>query len=227
MDPFTTFLKSVDNMGREFKFKIEGKNFSTSLGGFLTLVLWSGFIICTWYFGEDLFRKVNPKTLKKTAVLPNTPFIRFNHTNFFTAVRAENHKGVTIDDDRFFTFQATHYEYIFSDKGFYEKTHQEPIKLKKCSVFDLDTDILISKRIHKYYCANVSHLVGGSWIEDKVFFLDFSLKLCNHNNNKTCYTDKEITEKFTQDLYFDSFTQRNLVNPKNLSHPLVKNYEYR
>ncbi len=50
MDKLTKLLKYVDNMGKDFKFKIEGKNLTTVYGGILTILTWVGFICCIWYF---------------------------------------------------------------------------------------------------------------------------------------------------------------------------------
>ncbi len=80
MDFIFRLLKSIDNMGIEFKFKIEGKTFTTILGSILTLITWAGLIICIWYFGHDIIKKKNPSVLVKRDILDDFPFYDINQT---------------------------------------------------------------------------------------------------------------------------------------------------
>ncbi len=68
-----SFLKSIDKMGREFKFNIEGKTLTTPIGGLVTIIFWTSFFICCWYFGKDIIQRENPAFLKKSEVLSHSP----------------------------------------------------------------------------------------------------------------------------------------------------------
>ncbi len=98
------FLKSIDNMGREFKFKIEGKTLTTPPGGIVTIGFWISFIVCLWYFGKDIILRENPNFLIKNEVLNNYPRAKLNIKNFFISVRLENSRGNLIDDPSIVTY---------------------------------------------------------------------------------------------------------------------------
>ncbi len=80
----SNFFQSFDQIGKEFKFNYNGSQFRTSEGGILTIIIAIGYVVLTWYFGQDIYLRVSPKFIKIDKVLDEFPRIQFNNSiNFF------------------------------------------------------------------------------------------------------------------------------------------------
>jgi len=54
-------LKSIDRLGREFKFKINGEDsFKTQFGGVISILYYVGVVSLFGFFGKELVLKEDP-----------------------------------------------------------------------------------------------------------------------------------------------------------------------
>jgi len=63
------FITNLDILGKQYQFNIHGGTFRTLVGGILTILLWVGTIVLTWYFGQDIYLKQQPNLLERNRYL--------------------------------------------------------------------------------------------------------------------------------------------------------------
>ena len=110
-----SILKTIDIFGNSFKLNVNGsETFNTLLGGVFSLLVFCTTLILTWYFGQDIYLKENPKYLTKTAYTDTTPMITVNSSSFYYAIRIEYENGTEFNNPRYFQL-SFQYEYFYSD----------------------------------------------------------------------------------------------------------------
>ncbi len=229
MSTLGKFLKSIDLMGREFKFKIDGNNFTTPIGGFITFLVLCGTFIFTWYFGYDIIYKENPNTLKNDNIFFHSPFYDINRKNFFLSFRVEDNDGKMIVDEKFIKYEFRYYRFSFNkEKGSYQINQRKVVKPKRCEDGIIKEEIFQKRKIANYFCSDIDYTLGGSWNEDKVSFIQYLVIRCKNSteNNNNCLSDEQVRKKYGT-IYLDTIYLNNLVNPKNYKRPLINNYQFR
>ena len=224
------FLNTIDIFGNKFQFNVSGKEtFNTRLGGACSLIIIFTGLILSWYFGQDLYLKVNPKYLVKTRYKNYTPMLKLNTTTFFFGIRVEDDDGKLVEDPRLFTFSFNSEMLSGSKEGFsisLNNTYQEAVR---CSSYYFDKETLIDKDITGFYCANFTDLsFGGDWYEDYIARINYFIKKCDHNTEKKynikCANSTEI-KKTVGNFWISYFAYQTIVDPKNYSYPIRKLYE--
>ncbi len=230
MNGFKKFLKSIDGMGREFKFKLEGSKFTTPLGGIFTLLILGGLLVFSYYFGIDMINKQYPITIEKNDIITDTTFHKVNYTNFFIGVRIENEDGQTMSDPRFVTYNFNFFSFVFDNslKKFKEVEKRYSL-LSQCTDEHIDAVPYQRHKLNRYFCTNIDYHIGGSWNENRIKYMHYFVTRClNTTQNKNhCYSDEEIFRKFGRDFYINTFYLNNLYDPKNYNNPIVKHHEFR
>ena len=78
------FLKSIDRVGKEFKFTIDGQDsFKTYKGGIISLFYYTGLIALFFYFGRDLYQRTDPNFITRVDRLDDYIFRKIDSSNFF------------------------------------------------------------------------------------------------------------------------------------------------
>ncbi len=81
-------IKKIDIFGKPFNFNInKQEQYLTCFGGLLSILVYLAFVISTWYFGQDIYKRQSPKILHKTKQLPKVPYVNLTTTNFFFSLR--------------------------------------------------------------------------------------------------------------------------------------------
>ena len=80
-------FKSIDYFSRDFKLNFKGEeSYKTVLGGISSILLFMVTVVLTWYFGQDIYLKNNPRYLSKTSYKNYTPVIALNSSSFLYAL---------------------------------------------------------------------------------------------------------------------------------------------
>ncbi len=81
-------LNHMDLFGKTFSFNInKQEQFTTKVGGILSLLVYFSFLLALWYFGQDIYLRKAPKVTKKEAQLNYYPFmILLNKTSFLDSI---------------------------------------------------------------------------------------------------------------------------------------------
>jgi len=174
-------LKNIDMFGAEFKLNIRGKEtFTTLLGGLSTSILGMITIVLAWYFGKDIYQKVNPYYLSKTTYKNHTPMMELNTSNFFFAFRVEDDNGIQFKNESFFHYRFK-YQYIEIDStiGSIKVLNDDYSDGEICSSAHIDNDTLHSKGLYNFYCSNLSGFkLGGDWRSPYISIISYYLERC-------------------------------------------------
>ena len=135
-------LKKIDYLGKEFRFKIDGGEFKTKLGGLVTITLVGILCFLTWYFGGDILYHVEPIMLIDYTILSEYPTTPVNYTNFFYAMKLDDDFGNTFDK-RFFTYHTAYTSYYFDNQN------QQWVN-RPNETYTLDQEICSTKNIDNY-----------------------------------------------------------------------------
>ena len=82
----SSFLKSIDRVGKEFKITIDRQeSFKTTIGGLITIIYYCGLIALFFFFGKDLYLKQEPNFIQRVDVERKDVYEYFNVSNSFFA----------------------------------------------------------------------------------------------------------------------------------------------
>ena len=79
------FVRSLDFMGRQFKFNFGeglGDIYKTLLGGLLCLLQVFGFLVLLWYYGQDIYLRESPSMIISSSLLDYFPRYEINSSIF-------------------------------------------------------------------------------------------------------------------------------------------------
>ena len=83
----SNFLRSIDRIGKEFKFQLDGEeSFTTSFGGIITILNYLGLITLFIYFGKELVIKQDPNFINRTDKLDYYPEATIDNSNFLMVI---------------------------------------------------------------------------------------------------------------------------------------------
>ena len=222
-------LKKCDLLDTDFKFTYNNESFKTSLGGLASISLFVSFVILAWYFGQDMYLREHPEFIKKSEDSLNFSFVNISSSELFFGFKIDDYNSSPIDNPKYFEllFRYTWYE---NDNVTGENIliFEDYYKTSKCKPSDIiPMDEYNSLRLHMYNCANYSNLnVGGEWQGSAYLgIMTYYVKRCDAETEKDynikCATDEELVKDLGSMLYINTYTQQNVVNPKNFENPIM------
>jgi len=105
------FLQSIDLLGEDFKFKINGGQYKTPFGGFLSTLLILSALVSCWYFGQDLYLMKSPSFFEVRRPMKSYPTKTLNSSNFFFALVLYDKDGNSFDDKAVYTYNFIYYNF--------------------------------------------------------------------------------------------------------------------
>jgi len=223
-------LKGIDMMGKEFKFKIDGeKAFNTQLGGIITIFKLFAFLILVWYFGQDIYLREQPSLLIMNTMEDEYPKRYVDSKAFNFAIRIEDSYANSVNDPSIFTFDLIYQELEAGENGVFKAPKTTIIDMEDCSIKHFDNETLYFYKLYNYKCVVTNYTIGGSWGASFVKVPQFFIRRCSNiteqKYNIKCKTNAEIKQLYPN-LYFDTYIQKNLVNPSHYAHPIQQTFEY-
>ena len=221
-----SFLKNIDLLGKPVNWQIEGReSFATSIGGFLSLIIYLGTLTLTWYFGKDIYERNNPKFLSITEYLNEDPVINLNTTIF--AMQMFDYDGNIINDRRAFSLEGWLSTSNYS-KGQESNITYTALEFNLCVVEDIEEPFYTKHVFKDFYCPRFNTSYGGAISSSFLIQPYLNVNRCGFEDEKKygfkCYTDEEMTKKFGYLFYMDIRILNNFINPKNYDMPVVKNF---
>ncbi len=226
------FIKSMDMMGREFKFNIEGGAYRTIPGGLLTMFTSICFLVLAWYYGQDMYQRKQPAVLIKQSMLKLFPRVQVNSSVFNFGYRIENTNGELVNDPRIFTYELMYTSYSADENGVWHTDKKLIKELQSCGLNHFDNKTLHHHKLQNYKCIENNYTFGGDWGGDFIDLPQFLIRRCNNKTEKEynikCLSDAEVKAKHSN-FYVDTYLQKNLVNPSSyksaIQHTYVYNYK--
>ena len=187
-------LKSVDILGKDVKFDIEGEPFSTLIGGLFSIFLFLGTISLTWYFGRDIYERVNPKYITTKEYLDIHPMINYSTSGFVFAFRMSKDNNETLIDDP----RGLIYKFIVATKMLNKTTgiissQTIPLKMQRCTNEDVIEPYYSSQNYYNFLCPKFNLTFGGSNEEELYIKPRIEVFRCNRKHeilyNIKCLSD--------------------------------------
>jgi len=220
----TNFLKSVDRLGKEFMFNIEGEDsFRTSFGGVLSIIYFMGLIALFCYFGKELILKEDPNVIHRIDQTDTFSYINISDSNFFFAVSVTDNNNQLIYNRSYFDMKMVYTLYANNDLVYYKY-----YKYVECSKkYSSQNESIGDLNLTGYFCFDINLTIGSYWFESFALRVPtFYLKRCDKKTedeyNITCATDAEFNENYPGTLYINYILQNFVINPQNFSEPYKK-----
>ncbi len=206
-------VKKLDLFGRDIRLQInQVEKFQTTVGGCLTILLTISMMTLTWYFGQEIYLRKNPKYIVKSEHLGKSPIFYPKKPNFFFGYRLEDRYGHLPIDFRFFDLEFVAESWSNNDTlGTYVLDKiivkvPETCSEKHATKHQIDHMSVL----HTCKCIDLNGIqFGGSWVQEKMDMIRFYLKRCNKNTEKrlniTCASDEEYFQRFKNQRLFYNF----------------------
>ncbi len=227
------FLRRIDTFGKLFSFNIDRQpEYLTNLGGVLSLLVNTAFLISIWYFGQDIYLRESPKILKKSQQHSKTPLSEVTPKIFFFAFRVskQGKQPHIIDDFSLIEYDFYHSGIYKNEKGEHSyKNHHLPVS--RCNTSHVSEQALKDFKLDEYYCANLRNLsLGGSVYTENLKYLKYKIQMCSKKTEKkhniTCKSREEFF-KFMENTYIDYIMIQELIDEKNFKHPIKFSYNFK
>ena len=233
-EEISEFLTYVDLFGTKFTFYTQNTpKFYTPSGGILTIF---SLIACIFIFifpNLRYFKRENP-IISKSYISKWQHKIKFGEEKIWIPWRISNNNSSFINHtNKFFPI----INYYFSENLAENKKHilkSKSLTYKLCnetSMINKPNIYYLNIPLNELYCIDMDDiLIGGSWITDFIYYLEFDLFLCkngeNYNeNNINCIFFENLTNygKNTYDINIYYPTVQ--FQPTNISTPVTIIYK--
>ncbi len=216
------FLKSMNRLGKDFQFNLEGGSYQIHAGGIFTIII---NVVLIWYFGKDIYLRRDPNFIKENHVLHEYPSVHLNNKNvsdplnrIFFAMALRKHKSSeSILDPRIIEYYLKLHGAYMNLEGHITKT-KSFIYEKKCSSNHIDANTIHKHKLNEFICFDLKYFTLGGHVTHKNFtYLSYEASWCNSGTeeryNIKCMNPKNFPKVFEK-LYLVYFYQQNLIRPK-------------
>jgi len=109
----SNFLRSIDRIGKEFKFTTNGEEtFTTSFGGIITIIYYLGLVGLFGFFGKELILKQDPNFIQRVDISDKYPYSNISNSNFFFAIDIMDWYDTLIFNKSIFDVNLIYTKYI-------------------------------------------------------------------------------------------------------------------
>lgn len=200
-----TFFKSLDFLGNTISFTINSNDtFKTSLGGFISLIIYILYIFFFIFIGKDFIYKINPNgnfQIKEK----NQKYTKLKEFKFLMGVKLHDLNFNKINIENYFTPNFTYSKMIFDDDG-KSTLNITNLNTIPCDKFEgvNGTRYKSNLNLSEYVCPDISEIkndkFGGDYTQmDNSSFITFNLLIDESNKNST----KKILE--LEELFHNKF----------------------
>jgi len=220
------FITNLDVSGKQVNFKIDNGEHKTFLGGLISIALGIGLIICSIYYGKDVYYKEFPVFYRSQTILDKDPFIDLGMFEnglifYFNLYGTEDGPRLNMNNKT-----------LIPTINFVDKINdiKLPIQIENCTInaWDVNKNIVLED----WYCFKYNGTLGNRKYSDypNTMYSDdindvgykimghelrFKLSLCEEEKKNLTCNPLLSSDKFV----FDYRVSSNIINPKNFSNP--------
>ena len=189
------FFRKIDILySTDFKFSVFNKtSFQTPLGGLLTILTLVITVFVTFYFGKDLYFRINPKIELNQTLPPSYRRLTLTRDNFLLYYQIQDGKGNTLAIEPNLYFKIYYFKSIGKNDGGIP-IMGNPINIKSvtCDLMLVKNETYFKqKKMAQYNCLNLTNPdpkvsgfeVGGYWDEDFVDYFSMELSFCKNSTD--------------------------------------------
>ena len=231
-------LRYCDFFNINFHFYYENKDTISIFGGFMCLCYFLSSILITIILSMDDFKKLNPLTTKSEVQGGEFRVVNLKESKIYIPWRLITYEEKFINHKGILYPMVTLIEgELDSNIGMNLKYHNLKYSLcNETSMVNITGFYHIDTPLNELYCIQQDDIpFGGSWLADKIFYLEVNLFLCedgikfNASDNR-CTILEDIV-KFTNTTWlFEFYYPIVQFQPTNQEVPMMviyKNYYYR
>ena len=231
-------LRYCDFFNINFHFYYENKDTISIFGGFMCLCYILSSILITIILSMDDFKKLNPLTTKSEVEGGEFRVVNLKESKIYIPWRLITYEEKFINHKGILYPMVTLIEgELDSNIGMNLKYHNLKYSLcNETSMVNITGFYHIDTPLNELYCIQQDDIpFGGSWLADKIFYLEVNLFLCEDGikfnaSDKRCTILEDIV-KFTNTTWlFEFYYPIVQFQPTNQEVPLMviyKNYYYR
>ena len=226
-------LKQLDIFGKPFYLNIKKREtFKSIIGGILTTIMFIGSLGIIYYFGQDIYFKVNPLVTSSVSQLNYYPYTTLNSSNFLFAINL--HNGSTLQNvytnRSFIEFRVNYHGYFMNNITGLKESFAQYYPMSECSTSHVSEQDLINNNLSRFQCALLDNFeIGGMNHLELYKYLRYELKRCD-SSTEQLYNIKCAPALEIDNLLFNSqigvITQRRIVNNYNFEVPIIDSYSY-
>ena len=186
------FFRKIDILySTDFKFSVFNKSsIQTPLGGLLTVLTLAITVFVTFYFGKDLYFKINPKIELNQSLPPSYPKFNLSRDNFLLYYQIQDGSGNPLAFEPNLYFHTYYYKSIGKINGGIPIVG-DPINIKSvpCDLTLVKNETYFNqKKMSQFNCLNLTNPdpkmsgfeVGGYWDGDFVDYFFIELSFCQN-----------------------------------------------
>jgi hypothetical protein len=222
-------LKSIDYFSQPVQITFNHKrNFSTILGGILSLIIYCVTFSLVITSGSNLLNKVNPKTTMTDHTLNIEPLLNVTEQNLIYVVGFLDRNFQPLYDDSLFTMEFSQFKREMQSDG-NMLTRYIPLNKTSCSMY---RDEFKKRGFEKEYTANRIDLavcfdnkipgliLGGDFNSDYYSNINFKIKRCvnSTNSNIICKPKELIDDKLLNGYFLFNYFGNN-IDINNYTNP--------
>ena len=231
-------LRYCDFFNINFHFYYENKDTISIFGGFMCLCYILSCILITIILSMDDFKKLNPLTTKSEVEGGEFRVVNLKESKIYIPWRLITYEEKFINHKGILYPMVTLIEgELDSNIGMNLKYHNLKYSLcNETSMVNITGFYHIDTPLNELYCIQQDDIpFGGSWLADKIFYLEVNLFLCEDGikfnaSDKRCTILEDIV-KFTNTTWlFEFYYPIVQFQPTNQEVPMMviyKNYYYR
>ena len=231
-------LRYCDFFNINFHFYYENKDTISIFGGFMCLCYILSSILITIILSMDDFKKLNPLTTKSEVEGGEFRVVNLKESKIYIPWRLITYEEKFINHKGILYPMVTLIEgELDSNIGMNLKYHNLKYSLcNETSMVNITGFYHIDTPLNELYCIQQDDIpFGGSWLADKIFYLEVNLFLCEDGikfnaSDKRCTILEDIV-KFTNTTWlFEFYYPIVQFQPTNQEVPMMviyKNYYYR
>lgn len=226
---FSWGLKSLDYFSQPIQITFNQKrNFSTVLGGFLSLVIYCVTLTLVISSANNLLNKVNPKTTMTDSVFYEAPLLNVSEQNLIYTIAFLDRDFQPLYDDSLFTMEFSQFKRERLNDG-NTITRYIPLNRTRCSMYKEEFK---RRGFDKEYIANNIELgvcfdnqkpeliLGGEFSSNYFSNINFRIKRCvNSSSSLTICKPTEIIDDKLLNGYFQFYYFGNNIDINNYTDP--------
>jgi hypothetical protein len=192
-------IKYLDIFGEKVKIYINRKeSIQSTLGGILTIIMFSLLATATWLIGKDIFFKKSPFSYQESLKRTNYPSLNITRQSFPFGIQATDFNSVILNDETYINMKVNYREYRVDDKGVYYLAKETELQLERCQYHHfpvLTKEEYNNASLDQYSCLKDESInLFGYWSESSMNYLEIALNMCNPLDRSDCKSDEEIAQ---------------------------------
>jgi hypothetical protein len=228
-----SFITKIDSIGIEPNFTFSRQSrYKTFLGGFLTILLGLLFLAGFFYFGRDVYAKLNPTLLQSRSINLNPKEFEITPTNFPFYIALENNLDNLnyFKDPTVFTVQAkfrNQVRYIDQDGVIKLNVTSTILNVVDCDLnyhFPGLEDQFNTTAYQNAYCLapNQTVVVDGDFPNDVFNILQFNLFQCFNTTTKSNCKPQSVIDSMIKSTYVAVDYGSYIAKPANFTNPMER-----